>query len=178
MSALIPQAIGICAVATYLLSYQQKKRRGIILLNVTSRCLYILQYLLLGAISGAVLDVLGAIASVIAERRELPFIKKYLHAVFLSVNAVIVAAGVAISILNQSLLDLLPIVGVLFHTGAFWLRDEQWIRRISLCGSPFWLAYNFASHAYGSAIGDALTIGSLLLAMIKYRKKSSEAPKS
>lgn len=171
---LIPQAVGIAAVIAYLLCYQQKTRRGIILLNVTSRLLYILQYLLLGAISGAILDVLGSIASVIAERRDTPFLKKNLRAVFLTVNAVIVAVGLTVAILNQSLLDLLPIAGVLFHTGAFWLHDEQQIRRVSLCGSPFWLWYNLASRAYGSAVGDALTIASILIAMVKYRKKNKE----
>ena len=65
----IPQAVGILAVATFLWSYQQKKRKNIILLNAISRGLYILQYLLLGAFSGAVLDILGAIPiCLLAER--------------------------------------------------------------------------------------------------------------
>ena len=60
---------------------------------------------------------------------------------------------------------------MLLHTGAFWISDERIIRRISLLGSPFWFVYNFASRAYGSAIGDLLTMGSIVIAMIKYRKK-------
>ena len=38
---LLPQIIGLLAVAMFLLSYQQKKRTNIILFNVISRCLYI-----------------------------------------------------------------------------------------------------------------------------------------
>ena len=67
---IIAQVIGLLAVAAFLLSYQQKKRSGIILLNVCSRFLYILQYLMLGAFSGALLDILAAGASVIAERKQ------------------------------------------------------------------------------------------------------------
>lgn len=59
----IPQIVGLLAVATFLLSYQERDRKNIILLNTISRCLYILQYLLLGAFSGVVLDILGAISS-------------------------------------------------------------------------------------------------------------------
>ena len=73
-------------------------------------------------------------------------------------------------VLNKSLLDLLPIVGVALHTGAFWLTKEKAIRLVSLAGSPFWLTYNLASRAYGSAIGDFLTMGSIVIALIKYRK--------
>ena len=58
--------IGLAAVACFLLSYQMKKRKGIILINATSRALYILQYILLGAFDGAALDISGMIASLLA----------------------------------------------------------------------------------------------------------------
>lgn len=170
MPPIIPQIIGIIAVILFVLSYQLKKRRGIILCNVFSRCLYILQYVLLGAFSGAILDVIGVIASVIAEKKDKPFIKKHLRAVIISIDAIMVVAGVIICIINQSLLDLLPIAGVLLHTSAFWLTDERKIRLVSLTGSPFWFVYNFASRAYGSAAGDLFTMVSIIIAMIKYRK--------
>ncbi|MBQ8351245.1 MAG: YgjV family protein [Clostridia bacterium] len=170
MPPIIPQVVGLLAVATFLLSYQQKKRRHIILFNVTSRVLYILQYLLLGAFSGAVLDVMGAVSSVLAGKKS-SFTKRQQLAVLLSLNAVIVAVGLLIAWWNKSLLDLLPIAGVLLHTGAFWISNEKIIRRISLLGSPFWFVYNFCSAAYGSAVGDVLTMVSILIAMVKYRKE-------
>ena len=52
MHPIVPQIVGILAVATFLLSYQQKNRRAIIILNTVSRILYIVQYILLGAFSG------------------------------------------------------------------------------------------------------------------------------
>ena len=168
---LIPQIIGILAVITFLVSYQQKNRRNIIIFNIISRVLYIVQYCLLGAFSGAVLDVLGALASVIAEKKDKPFIKKHLGIVIIAVNASIIIAGL---LLYENVFSLLPIAGVMLHTGAFWLSDERIIRRISLAGSPFWFVYNFVSRAYGSALGDLLTMGSIIIAMIKYRKKETK----
>ena len=173
MMKLIPQFIGLLAVATFLLSYQQKKRKNIILFNVISRCLYNLQYLLLGAFSGAVLDILGAVVSVVAGKKHTGLIKKHLTLVIFLMNGLIVAAGLTIAIINQSWLDLFSLAGVLLHTGAFWLSSEKIIRRISLAGSPFWFVYNFLSHAYGSAVGDLLTMGSILLAMYRHREKKS-----
>lgn len=168
MHPIIPQIIGILAVAMFLLSYQQKKRVGIIVFNSVSRVLYILQYFLLGAFSGAVLDILGTIAVVIAAKKNSPWIKKHLKAVILLIDSVMVIIGL---FLCKSFYDLLPIAGILLHTGALWLNDERIIRRVSLIGSPFWFAYNLSSRAYGSAVGDLLTMGSIVIAMIRYRKK-------
>ena len=170
---LIPQIIGLLAVGTFLLSYQQKQRCNIIALNVLSRCLYIAQYLLLGAFAGAVLDVLGAIASVIAGKKHAGFIKRHTKAVMLSVNACIVVAGLVLAYSNKNWIDLFSLAGVLLHTSAFWMSSEKRIRRVSLLGSPCWFVYNLLSRAYGSAIGDLLTIGSIVIAMIRHEKTSS-----
>lgn len=170
----LAQIVGLIAVVTFLLSYQQKKRKNIILFNTVSRCLYILQYLLLGAFSGAVLDVLGVIACVIAGKKHTKFVAKHTKLVFIAVNLCIITSGVAIAIAKKSWLDLFPIVGVLLHTSAFWMSDENNIRRVSLIGSPFWLVYNFLSRAYGSAIGDTLSICSIVIAMIRYKSSSKE----
>lgn len=170
----ISQIIGFAAVATFLLSYQQKKRKNIIALNVFSRCLYILQYLLLGAFSGAVLDILGAVSSVIAGKKHTPFIKKYEKAVIAAVTLLMVAAGVTIAVINKNFLDLFSLAGVLLHTSAFWINSEKIIRRVSLLGSPFWFIYNFLSRAYGSAVGDILTMCSIVIAMIRHKNEQNQ----
>ena len=170
---LIPQIIGILAVATFLLSYQQKQRKNIILTNVISRCLYILQYILLGAYAGAVLDVLGAVSSVVAGKKHTPWIYRYRRMILIGMNLCILFAGGTIAFLNKSWLDLFSIAGVLLHTNAFWLNDERKIRWVSLMGSPCWFVYNYTSRAYGSAVGDVLTMGSIVIAMVKYRKNTN-----
>jgi len=169
----IPQIIGLAAVVAFLLSYQQKKRKNIILLNVISRWLYILQYLLLGAFSGAVLDVLGAISSTAAGKKNTAFVKKHQKLLLTAITAAMVIAGVTIACINKSYLDLFSLAGVLLHTSAFWLNSEKVIRRISLLGSPFWFVYNFLSRAYGSAVGDVLSMCSIVIAMIRHRNAES-----
>lgn len=171
---LLAQIIGLTAVSTFLLSYQQKKRNNIIILNTISRCLYILQYLLLGAFSGAVLDILGAISSVVAGKKHTGFIKKHTKMVLISINLCIIIAGGVIAIYNQSWIDLFSLTGVLLHTSAFWLSSEKIIRRVSLLGSPFWFVYNLLSSAYGSAIGDILTMCSIIIAMIRHKNSDKE----
>ena len=157
--------VGILAVILYFMGYQQKKRNRIILFNASSRILYIVQYILLGAFEGAALDVVGTVSSLLAQKKNTPFIKKNIKFFVIGVNLIIVAAGLP---LYKNIFSLFPIIGVLLHTGAFWIDDEKKIRQISLMGSPFWLIYNFVSRAYGSCIGDVLSIISLITAMIRY----------
>lgn len=157
--------IGLIAVACFLLSYQQKKRKGIILLNATSRALYILQYILLGAFDGAALDVSGMVASLLAQKKDARLIKKHLKLFIVGIDLIIIASGL---IFYRNIFSLFPIVGVLLHTSAFWLEREKHIRIVSLLGSPFWLVFNITSGAYGSAIGDTLSILSILIAIFRY----------
>ena len=165
------QIVGILAVASFLLSYQQKKRKNIILCNVISRILYIVQYIMLGAFEGAVLDILGAVSSVLAQNKDRGFIKRYTGLVVTITNLIIVGAGL---LLYENMFSLFPIAGVVLHTSAFWITDEKTIRKVSFLGSPFWLVYNFASRAYGSAAGDLLTMFSIGIAMYRYDFRKEE----
>ena len=169
------QIIGFIAVSLYLLGYLQKKRKSILAFNLSSRVLYILQYLLLGAFEGAVLDVAGAISSVVAGRKDTAFIKKCKIPVIILVNLVIIGLGLLV---YESSLSLLPIAAVMLHTGAFWLDDEKWVRRISLLGCPLWFIYNFASEAYFSSVGDFLSFVFIIVSIIRFDIKKKEAQKN
>ena len=84
------------------------------------------------------------------------------------VNLLIIGAGLLV---YKDVFSLLPIIGVLLHTFAFWITDEKIIRRVSFVGSPFWLVYNIVSGAYGSCIGDILSMVSIGTAIVRYDVK-------
>ena len=158
-------AVGILAVILYFVGYLQKKRAAIILLNASSRLLYIIQYFLLSAFTGAALDIAGILSSFLAGAKSKPFIKKRTRLFVLLTSLAIIAAGL---LTYKDIFSILPIIGVLLHTGAFWMDDEKKIRIVSFLGSPFWLVYNFVSGAYGSCIGDILSMVSIAIAMVRY----------
>ena len=165
---LAAQIVGVLAVISFLLSYQQKKRSNIIALNAASRILYIIQYLMLGAFEGAALDVLGTVSSIAAQNKDKGFIKRHTKLVLIAVNLVIFASGMLV---YENVFSLFPIVGVILHTSAFWINDEKIIRRVSFLGSPFWLVYNLSSLAFGSAFGDVLSMVSIGIAILRYDVK-------
>ena len=157
--------VGIAAVNFYLIGYQQKVRTRIILFNVTSRILYIIQYIMLSAFEGAVLDIAGTVSSIMAQKKDNPFFKNHIKWLVAGVNLMIFVCGIAT---YKNIFSLLPVVGVILHTSAFWITDEKRIRQVSLLGSPFWLVYNYISGAYGSCVGDVLSMVSIVVAMLRY----------
>jgi len=172
---IIALILGLLANALYLLCYQQKKRSGIILMNIAARVLYVTQYFLLAAFEGVALEIAGAIAVVLAQLKNRPFIKKHMKLFIAAIDIMIIAAGLSV---YKDVTSLLPIVGVLFHTSAMWIEDEKWIRRVSLCGNPFWFAYNIISGAYGASVGEVLSCISIITAMWRFdRKKTTETEK-
>ena len=92
----VAQILGILAVILFLLSFQFKKRKNIIAVNVVSRMLYITQYILLGAFEGAALDFTAAVSSVVASHKEKDFIKKYVRIIAVFMNAILVVVGLVL----------------------------------------------------------------------------------
>lgn len=157
--------VGITAVVLYVLSYQMKNRQGIILCNAASRVLYVVQYMLLGAFEGALLDVVAFFVSLLCCLRYSKFIKRHIVLTVIFTNIGIIGIGM---LTYKNIFSLLPIFGVLFETLAFWLKKERNIRFVSLIGAPLWLAYNLMNMAYGSAVGNLIAMVSITVAIVRY----------
>ena len=85
--------------------------------------------------------------------------------------AAIAVVGLISAFIQHEWIELLPIAGALLQTGGLWCNNEQTIRKFGLCSAPFWLVYNYISQAYGAALGSVIAIVSIIIAMVRYRKK-------
>ena len=170
MLLIAAQIIGFVAVGLYLLSFQLKKRTHIVWVTFASNTFYVLQYLLLGAFSGAIMDVLSTIASFLAAKKHSPRFKTHARFIAALSMAFIVIVGLGIAIVRRSLIELIPVAGALFSTISLWCDDEQTLRKFGLCSAPFWLVYNFISKAYGPTLGSLLAMISIIVSLIRYRK--------
>lgn len=166
------QIIGFAAVGLYLLSYQLRKRKHIVWVTCISNALYVLQYILLGAFSGAVMDVMSTVSSFFAAKKtDKPF-NRFPRILAWSNMLIIAVVGLVSAYLQREWIELLPIAGALFQTGGLWCDNQQTIRKLGLCSAPFWLVYNYISHAYGPALGSLIAIISIIVSLIRYRKKA------
>ncbi len=168
---IVSQIIGLAAVGLYLLSYQLKKRSHIVWVTCILNALYVLQYLLLGAFSGAVMDFMSTVSSFLAAKKnEVPF-RRYAKWLALSNLLIIAAVGLVSAVVQRDWIELIPISGALLQTGGLWCDNEQTIRKFGLCSAPFWLVYNYISQSYAAALGSLIAIVSVIIAMVRYREK-------
>ena len=168
------QIFGITAVALYLLSYQLKKRVHIIWATFIANILYVVQYLLLGAFSGAVMDLLSTIATFLAAKKNKSYFKRHAKWIAVVIEFIIAVTGVIITIIRHNWIEFLPIAGAVSQTVALWCDNEQTIRKLSLCAAPFWLLYNALTKAYGATIGSAFAIVSIIVSLVRYRKGKND----
>ena len=154
---------GVLAVLLFLLCFQLNTRKSIIVCNILSRVMYILQYILLFAFVGAAMDGSALLSSLVASKKDSGIIRRFRIPIFIFVNAVILTVGI---LLYESIYSIAAIVGVLFETIALWMNREQVIRILSLIAAPLWLIYNLSCGAWGSAVGCVLTIISIIIALV------------
>lgn len=171
MIKIVANILGILAVGMFVFSYQLKTRKMLIFFNAGSRILYVLQYILLGAWDGAVMDSVAFLVSIVAERRKQGWVARHTKLTITFANLAIIVAGL---LFYKNPLTLLAIAGVLFETGALWLTKEKSIRILSFFGAPCWLIYNLFVGAYGGAAGNVLTVVSIGLAIIRNDIKKKE----
>ena len=102
--------LGILAVVTALLCFQLKTRKNIIAVNLTSRFLYIFQYILLGAFEGAALDFCAFVFSFVAKNKNNTFIAKHIKLIIIAINIVLIAVGF---VLYENIFSIFAILGVM-----------------------------------------------------------------
>ena len=122
---IVSQIIGLAAVRLYLLSYQLKKRSQIVWVTCISNALYVLQYVLLGAFSGAVMDFMSTVSSFLAAKKNEPSFKKYARWLAVSNMIIITVVGLASAYLQKEWIELLPIAGALFQIIDKYIEDAD-----------------------------------------------------
>ena len=157
--------IGLVGVALYISSYQFKNRKTIVAVFSLANLFYVVQYILLGAYSGMAMDSLALVSSLFARKMTNPIIRKYRKLIIIGLDLCMVVVGI---LLYKNIFSLFSVAAVILETSALWCTGESKIRRLTLVASPFWLTYNLAFSAFGSAVGNMINIVSLVIAILRY----------
>lgn len=173
---LIAQIIGLIAMAFNILSYQQKTRSRVIAFQLCGSVLFSLNFFLLGAIVGALLNVISAIRAIVflkkdALRADHPiWLAGFLLSFLLSYALTFTAFGKEPTAVNF-LVEFLPVIGMTATTLSFRLTDAKAIRKYGLISSPSWLVYNLANFSIGAIICEVLSLGSILIGIFRLDRK-------
>ena len=163
----IAQILGIIAMVIAVSSFQFKKNKSLFIVQGVSCCLFFVHFFLLGAYTGAFLNLFALFRSVCLS------VKKLRHPIF---EALVMASFIAITIFTyDGWLSLLVLAAMLIGTAIYWLNNAKLIRISQLALiSPLWLIYNVFNLSIGGAITEIFNIISTIVSMIRYRKTGFE----
>ena len=132
-------------------------------------------YLMLGAIIGAILNVVAILRSVIYLLGDRVRAGNRLWLVFFGALYVLAYAltftafGKEASATNL-IIEALPAIAMLAITIGYSLKDAAAIRTVALIASPLWLAYNIISQSIGGILCEAFSLVSVIIGIFRLDK--------
>lgn len=176
---IIAQIIGIFAMFFNLFSYQQKTRKGAIMCQLFGTILFTVNFFMLGAIVGALMNFIGALRAVIFINKEK--LKADHIGWFIGFTVIYLASYVlTFTVLDKEptavnfILEFLPVIGMVATTHSYRLTDAKAIRKFGLISSPVWLIYNIANFSVGAIICEVLSLGSIIIGIVRLDRKSKQ----
>ncbi len=173
---LIAQAIGIVAMALNILSYQRKRQRDIILMQMGGAVLFTVNFIMLGATTGACLNFIAILRAAVYANKERFHAEKafwcwLFSGIFVSVYVLSFAVFGKTPTTYNLIVEAIPVVAMIVTTISFRAKEAATVRKLALIGSPLWLIYNCLFFAVGGIICETVSIISAIVGMLRYDKK-------
>ena len=174
---IIAQCAGILAMLFNIFSYQSKQQKWIIAMQLCGGALFSVNFLLLGATVGGVLNIIATVRAVIflfKEKLKADRLPWFFGFLFLYI---------AVYVLNFTLwgkeptafnltIEMLPVIGMTALSIGFRLKKASDVRRCGLVSSPAWLIYNIAAGSWGAIACEVMTLISIVIGMLRHDKAS------
>ncbi|MBE5754627.1 MAG: YgjV family protein [Clostridiales bacterium] len=192
---ILVQAIGFVGIALNILSVQFNKHWQIMLLKTLGSMTFVLQYILLGAWVGMVMDLIGSIRNVIFTlnvkngRSNKSWIIAFSIITFIAGLVTIITTwdksiGYAsnwskdpsIILIIAVSISIISIVAKLLTTIAYGFKDPHRIRMVNIPSNACWVVYNLVAFSIAGVINDLMCLGSIVIAEIRFRKKKTAVP--
>lgn len=176
---IIAQAVGLLAMAFNILSYQQRTRERAIAFQLCGGGLFAVNFLLLGATTGAILNVLAVVRAIVFLKRDTfranhpAWLVGFIAAYGASYVATFALLGKDPTAANL-IVEFLPVIGMTATTLSFRLTDAKAIRCYGLISSPSWLIYNVCCFSVGAIVCEVLSLFSIVIGIFRLdRQKTS-----
>ena len=170
------QIIGIVAMAFNIMSYQLKDQKTLVIFHFLGGLLFAISFFMLGAIIGAILNIVAMIRSVIFLFPKKP---KATHPAWLFgfFASYVVLYVLTFTVFGTEptpvafVIEILPIVGMTALSVGFMRANTKAMRITGLVSSPAWLIYNIYYVSVGAIICEAVSIASIFIGMLRHDKK-------
>lgn len=168
---LIGQILGFVATAIIASCYQANTKKGLLMIQSVGIVFLCASYLLLGATSGFVLNIICLIRNL-----TFYFLKEKTPPHYVATAILMIAMCVAGVFSWESLISLLLIVALVANTFFISLGKPQILRYSIVVTSTLCLIYNVAVFSMGGTLNEAITIFSAIVGSIRFLRAKRAEP--
>ncbi len=169
---LAAQFLGFVGMALNLISFQLKEQKKLIRLQFFSSIVFSCHYLLLGAMTGCLLNIIGIARAYVYSHKEQAWTQSKLW-LYGFCASYFVMYGLTFTVFGKEptaynlLLELLPVIGMICCTVGFYLENAAQVRRLALMNAPTWLTYNLFNGSIGGALTEVFCLISVIVGIIR-----------
>lgn len=165
-SSLFIQSLAILGLLVWTTSYHFNNRKTILLVQLASFVFWILHFVLLGAMAGAVLSAIAAIRlALFSFKTKNNWIGSPAVMTFF-----IIVSIIATYLTSVGYWSVFALIGGIFAIVASGQDDENRIRRLFIPSHISWIVYDIFAGSYGGAISEGvLALSALLSLFVKNR---------
>lgn len=161
--------VSILGVILFILSPLFKKKRDILITQSGAAACYFTIYIMKGAISGWLMEILEELKNIILltyekKKKKVPFIIYILLILSLILVAIFAYDG---------LVSLVPIIINVIYFISSYFKNPQYIRYSILICAFLWIIFNYSIGAYLIIFGNAFEIIFALYSILKYKKSTN-----
>lgn len=184
------QIIGFVGIALNILSVQFNTHWKIMLFKTLGSMTFVIQYILLGAWVGMVMDLIGSIRNIIFTLNVKNGKSNKWWIIFFSLITLIAGVTTIAMTWDKSIgyasnwsknantvviiavsISIISIVAKLLTTIAYGFKNPHVIRMVNLPSNACWVIYNLVAFSIAGVINDLMCLGSIVIAEIRFRKK-------
>jgi hypothetical protein len=165
---LIGQLFGGIAVLLGFLSFQVSSSKKLLLVQIATAAVFCIHYLLIGATSACILNIVGIIRNIIYYHRDKKFFSgNYIPYLF---GLIMLISGI---FSWQGIFSLFLVSGQVINTVCLSLKNPQNIRKSILVSSPLVLIYDVYALSIGGIIYESVVIISSIIGLRRYRNSDT-----
>lgn len=160
---ILAQIFGLLGSLSMLLSSWQKTRKKVLSLLIFDSLFYFIQYLLLGALTGAFTNVIGLLRTIIFKYKD-----KYKLFQNKLILYLIIIIYIIVGIFTYSTpISIFPVVTSILYSVVLWQDNVKYIRIGTSIMILSWIIYNISVGAYVGAVVETILFISSVTAIIK-----------
>jgi hypothetical protein len=160
---LIANCVGIFGILACIMIFQQTERKQLLIWKLIADCIWTVQYLILGAYSGAGVTLIAVARSIIFLRID-PNKKKGVGWLvgFLSVSVIVAA------LTWKSWWNIFSLTGSVLGITSYWIGKPRVSRILSFPISTAMLIYDFSTMAYMGMLNETMSMVSSVIGIFRH----------